>query len=122
MAMEQSVNEAYVCDEMHSSGRAMTIGPSPDVIRQRIVEQCRNSGISLATLSRVLGRQEGYIARFVRDQVPYELSVADRDKVARYFGVPGPHFGAPTRPDDRRAFFERRRHRPGFDTVLRRAT
>lgn len=76
----------------------------------------------MAALSRVLGRQDGYIARFVRDSVPYELSVADRDKLARYFGLPCPRFGAPSRPDDRRAFAERRRYRPEYRTVVRRAS
>ncbi|WP_010545198.1 hypothetical protein [Sphingomonas elodea] len=98
------------------------MGPSPDVIRQRVAEQCAKSGISLAQLSRILGKQDGYIARFVRDQVPYELASADRDKVARYFGLPGPHFGAPARMDDRRAHAIRMRQPRGFRTVLRRAT
>lgn len=99
----------------------MSIGPSPDEIRQRIAEQCKQRGLALAELSRILGHKDGYIARFIRDKVPYELSMADRDRAARYFGVPGQHLGAPARPDDRRAFAERRRYRPDYKTVLRRA-
>ncbi len=76
----------------------------------------------MAALSRVLGRQDGYIARFVRDSVPYELSAADLDKLARYFGLPGPRLGAPPRQDDRRAFAERRRFRPQYRTVVRRVS
>lgn len=96
--------------------------PPPDVIRQRVAEQCAVAGISLAEASRILGRRDGYVARFVRDAVPYELAVADRDKLARFFGVAGPYLAAPPRPDDRRAFAERRRLRPKYGTVLRRAT
>ncbi|WP_245824718.1 phage repressor protein [Sphingomonas azotifigens] len=70
----------------------------------------------------MLGHQEGYIARFVRSAVPYELSAADRAKAAEYLGVPGPHLGAPARPDDLRAYAERKRYRPEYRTVLRRAT
>jgi len=98
------------------------MGPSPDVIRQRIAQQCASSGCTYATLSRLLGRQDGYIARHIRDAVPYELAAADRDTLARFFGIPGPHFGAPARMNDRRAFVERRRRKPAYRTVLPRAT
>ncbi|WP_066723623.1 phage repressor protein [Sphingomonas pituitosa] len=98
------------------------MGPSPDVIRQRIAELCADNRCTYATLSRLLGRQDGYIARHIREAVPYELAIADRDKLARFFGIPGQHLGAPARMDDRRAFAERRRYKPNYRTVLRRAT
>lgn len=93
----------------------MRLGPSPDVIRQRIVEQCAAANISLAQLSRILGRRDPYIARFVREAVPYELPLADRAKAAEYFGIPGPHLGAPAGRDERRAFAQRMRQRPGIN-------
>ena len=98
----------------------MGLGPSPDVIRQRIAEQCAAANISLAQLSRVLGRRDPYIARFVRDAVPYELPLADRAKAAESFGVPGSLFGAPAQLPERRAFAQRMRQRHGYKTVLRR--
>ncbi len=98
------------------------MGPSPNVIRQRIADECKRADISLAQLSRILGRPDGFIARFVREAVPYELAAADRDKVARYFGVPGPFLGAPARPDDRRAFAQRMRRRPRYETVVGRTS
>lgn len=98
------------------------IGPSPDVIRQRIAEQCAKRGISLAQLSRILARPDGYIGRFVRDAIPYEMPVAERARAAEYFGVPGPYLGAPARPSYRQQFNQRMRSRANYRTVLRRAT
>lgn len=100
----------------------MGLGPSPDVIRQRIAEQCAAANMSLAQLSRVLGRRDPYIARFVREAVPYELPLADRAKAAEFLGVPGPLFGAPAQPSERQASALRMRQRHGYKTVLRRAT
>lgn len=98
----------------------MTLGPSPDVIRQRIADQCHKHRISFASLSRVLGRQDGYIARFVREKVPYQLAPAERARAAEFFGVPGPHLGAPARPSYRQEFSQRMRSRSRYRTVLRR--
>lgn len=98
------------------------IGLSPDVIRQRIAEHCAERGISLAQLSRILARPDGYVARFVRDSIPYEMPVAERARAAEYFGVPGPLLGAPARPSYRQEFSRRMRSRAGYRTVLRRAT
>ena len=98
------------------------MGPPPNVIRQRVADECKRADISLAQLSRVLGRPDGFIARFVREAVPYELPVGDRSRAAEFLGIPGPQLGAPARPNERRAFATRMRQRPGYLTVLGRAT
>ena len=98
------------------------MGLSPDVIRQRIAEQCASHRISFSQLSRILGRPDGYIARHIREQVPYELARSERARAAEFFGVPGPYLDAPPRNDERRARAEQRRYRPRYRTVLRRAT
>jgi hypothetical protein len=98
------------------------MGPSPDVIRQRIAEQCASTGLSFAQLSRILGRPDGYIAQHIREQIPYELAQHERACAAELFGVPGPYLDAPPRKSERQARAEQRRYRPCYRTVLRRAT
>ncbi|WP_241213420.1 phage repressor protein [Sphingomonas sp. ABOLE] len=78
--------------------------------------------LTYAQLSRILGRPDGYIARHIREQIPYELAQAERARAAEFFGVPGPYLDAPPRKSERQARAEQRRFRPNYHTVLRRAT
>ncbi|WP_313534422.1 phage repressor protein [Sphingomonas sp.] len=90
------------------------MGPSPDVIRQRIAEQCASHRLTYAQLSRILGRPDGYIARHLREQIPRELAENERARAAEFFGVPGPYLDAPPRKGERQARAEQRRYRPSY--------
>jgi hypothetical protein len=66
----------------------------PDELRDRLADLATDHGHSFATLSRVLGRGEGYVGRFIRDKVPFDLSDADRLTLAQFFGVSPATLGA----------------------------
>ena len=59
----------------------------PDERRSRFGELVRQHKASRKGLSRLLGRGDGYVARYLTDSVPYDLAESDRDLLARYFGV-----------------------------------
>jgi phage repressor protein C with HTH and peptisase S24 domain len=49
---------------------------------------------SLAELSRVIGRNAAYLQQYVRRGTPRMLAERDRERLARYFGVPEAQLGA----------------------------
>ena len=57
-----------------------------DERRARFDELVRTYG-NTAELSRVLGRSDGYVGRYLRDRVPYDLPDRDRRRLAEFFGV-----------------------------------
>ncbi|UYY60084.1 hypothetical protein [Sphingomonas sp. S2-65] len=57
-----------------------------DERRARFNELASEFG-NTAELSRVLGRGDTYLARYLRHRVPYDLEEPDRRKLARFFGV-----------------------------------
>lgn len=59
----------------------------PDERRARMVELVREHRASRKGLSRLLGRGDGYLARYLSESVPYDLARTDREMLARYFGV-----------------------------------
>lgn len=59
----------------------------PHEARVRLKALAERHRASYAELSRIIGRSEGYMARYFADGVPYELADADRRRLARYFGV-----------------------------------
>lgn len=76
----------------------------PNERRARLGELVAQHGANRASLSRLIGRGTGYLGRYLREAVPYDLAEQDRDLLARYFGVdadtlrPAP----PTHPRARR--------------------
>lgn len=61
--------------------------------RERIERLAGEHEVSLSELSRVLKRGDGYMARYLRDQVPYVLGVADKRRLASLFGKPEGYLG-----------------------------
>lgn len=69
---------------------AMT-GPE---IRTAIQALAAQAGVSLAALSRMLGRNEAYLQQFVQRGTPRVLAEGDRRQLAEFFGVPETRLGA----------------------------
>ncbi|TIX51864.1 S24 family peptidase [Alteraurantiacibacter aquimixticola] len=62
--------------------------------RQRLSELVREKGTSLASLSRMLGRNTTYLQQYISKGSPRKLEEDDRRKLARFFGVPETELGA----------------------------
>jgi hypothetical protein len=65
----------------------MRPGPLPDEIREKIAEVSHAMGDSYAALSRLIGRHDRYLDTYVREKRPYSLTLEERAKLARYFGL-----------------------------------
>lgn len=55
--------------------------------RLRLLELAQNSGVSLSSLSEMLGRNPSYLQQFIRKGSPRKLEEEDRANLAQYFGV-----------------------------------
>jgi phage repressor protein C with HTH and peptisase S24 domain len=55
--------------------------------RARLLELARLRGVSLASLSDLLGRNPSYLQQFIRKGSPRRLEEEDRRKLAQFFGV-----------------------------------
>lgn len=62
--------------------------------RQRLTELSRQKGTSLASLSRMLGRNTTYLQQYISKGSPRKLEEGDRRRLAKYFGVPETELGA----------------------------
>jgi hypothetical protein len=58
----------------------------------------RNSSSSFAALSRMVGRPDWWLARYVREGMPAELPPFERGRLARFFGVEEYELGGPRAP------------------------
>jgi phage repressor protein C with HTH and peptisase S24 domain len=78
--------------------------PGPDP-RQRLLELAERQGVSLATLSELIGRNSSYLQQYIRKGSPRKLDEGDRATLARFFGVGEAELGAPedNSPDSNRA-------------------
>ncbi|HKR93578.1 S24 family peptidase [Novosphingobium sp.] len=56
-------------------------------IPQRLLELADERRVSLAALSRMIGKNASYLQQFVRKGSPRKLEEADRGMLARFFGV-----------------------------------
>ena len=63
-------------------------------IRTAIQALAAQAGVSLAALSRMLGRNEAYLQQFVQRGTPRVLAEGDRRQLAEFFGVPETRLGA----------------------------
>ncbi|MXO72572.1 S24 family peptidase [Alteraurantiacibacter buctensis] len=62
--------------------------------RLKLGELARERGASLASLSRMLGRNTTYLQQYISKGSPRKLEEEDRRKLARYFGVAETELGA----------------------------
>ena len=60
---------------------------SPAEERRRLQHLAQRDRTSLATLSRVIGRHDGYVSRYLRGETPRRLIDDDRRRLARFYGV-----------------------------------
>jgi hypothetical protein len=58
----------------------------------------RERGEDYASLSRLLGRNSAYIQQFIKRGTPRKLDEADRQTLARYFGVDDAELGGTASP------------------------
>jgi phage repressor protein C with HTH and peptisase S24 domain len=58
-----------------------------DGARARLLELAQGRGVSLASLSDLLGRNPSYLQQFIRKGSPRRLEEEDRRKLAAFFGV-----------------------------------
>lgn len=58
---------------------------SPD--RTRLLELARERGVSLSSLSDLLGRNPAYLQQFIKRGTPRKLEEADRRKLSQFFGI-----------------------------------
>ncbi|EGI54471.1 peptidase S24-like family protein [Sphingomonas sp. S17] len=63
-------------------------------IRAALQALAEQAGVSLAALSRMLGRNEAYLQQFVHRGSPRALAEGDRRQLAEFFGVPETGLGA----------------------------
>ncbi len=63
-------------------------------VRQKLGELSRQKGTSLASLSRMLGRNTTYLQQYISKGSPRKLEEDDRRKLARFFGVAEVELGA----------------------------
>lgn len=63
--------------------------------RERLAELAKEKGSSLASLSRMLGRNTTYLQQYISKGSPRKLEEDDRRKLATFFGVSETELGAP---------------------------
>jgi phage repressor protein C with HTH and peptisase S24 domain len=77
-----------------------------DEIRSNLDRLIRERGESYGAISQLIGRNAAYIQQFVKRGTPRKLDEADRQRIARYFGVDerllgGPDASMPVSPSSR---------------------
>ncbi len=72
-------------------------GAAMDPARTRLLALAAERGVSLASLSALLGRNAAYLQQFVRKGSPRKLEENDRRTLAEFLGVDEAEFGAPAR-------------------------
>jgi phage repressor protein C with HTH and peptisase S24 domain len=69
--------------------------------RERLAELARERAVSLAKLSRMLGRNATYLQQFIGKGSPRKLEEEDRRRLADFFGVGEAELGAPEEKSSR---------------------
>lgn len=62
--------------------------------QERLIELAGRDGVSLAALSRLIGRNDAYLQQFVHRGSPRQLPERERRLLADYLGVPEHELGA----------------------------
>ncbi len=55
--------------------------------REALAVVADRRGETMSNLSRLIGKSDGYLARYIRDGVPLALPANERKLLARYLGV-----------------------------------
>ena len=63
--------------------------------RERLAELAAGRGVSLAALSRMIGRNSSYLQQYITKGSPRKLEEDDRRRLADFFGVGESELGAP---------------------------
>jgi phage repressor protein C with HTH and peptisase S24 domain len=63
--------------------------------RERLTALAANRGVSLAALSRMIGRNSSYLQQYITKGSPRKLEEEDRRRLADFFGVAEAELGAP---------------------------
>lgn len=63
--------------------------------RERLLELAQAGGVSLASLSDMIGRNPSYLQQFIRKGSPRKLEEQDRRTLASFFGVDEAELGGP---------------------------
>ncbi|MEE4153682.1 MAG: S24 family peptidase [Erythrobacter sp.] len=58
-----------------------------DPARSRLLDLSRERGVSLSSLSEMLGRNPSYLQQFIRKRSPRKLEEEDRRMLAEFFGI-----------------------------------
>ena len=61
--------------------------------RQRLLELSQERGVSLASLSELIGRNASYLQQFIKKGSPRKLEEGDRGILAEFFGIPESELG-----------------------------
>ncbi|HZF45997.1 MAG TPA: S24 family peptidase [Sphingomonadaceae bacterium] len=72
------------------------VGSSSGDPRERLVTLANERGVSLAALSRLIGKNGTYLQQFVTKGSPRRLAEEDREVLARFFGVAESELGGAT--------------------------
>jgi len=67
---------------------------TPDQVRDTLRRLVERDGEQLAPLSRMMGRSDGYLSRFLDGGSPARLTPKNRLTLAKYFGVDERELGA----------------------------
>ncbi len=70
-------------------------GDEPRAVLERLILE---RGEDCASLSRLIGRNPAYVQQFIKRGSPRRLAEPDRQRLARYFGVPETWLGATVAP------------------------
>jgi hypothetical protein len=70
-------------------------GDDPRAVLERLILE---RGEDCASLSRLIGRNPAYVQQFIKRGSPRRLAEPDRQRLARYFGVPETWLGATVAP------------------------
>ncbi|MEO0463751.1 MAG: S24 family peptidase [Pseudomonadota bacterium] len=100
--------------------------PPLDGARARLLELAQGRGVSLSSLSDLLGRNASYLQQFIRKGSPRKLEEGDRRMLAEFFGVAEDELldetaGAREKSLDRSRFASLKRAAPDYVEVPRLA-
>jgi phage repressor protein C with HTH and peptisase S24 domain len=70
---------------------SIMVEADPRTVLERLI---RERGEDYTSLSRLIGRNDAYVQQFIRRGSPKALAERDRERLARYFGVPETWLGA----------------------------
>ena len=88
-----------------------------DGARARLLELSQQRGVSLASLSDMLGRNASYLQQFIRKGSPRKLEEGDRRKLATFFGVTEDELGGGGETAQEKSYVQTRRRSESGDWV-----